>query len=88
MKTATLPPLRVEPELRKSALRVLHPGETLSAFVEEAVQLSIERRQSQAEFLARGIASGEKARETGKYVSASNVLKKLEKRLATARREK
>ena len=38
MKTATLPSLRVEPELRDAAESVLQAGETLSSFVETAVR--------------------------------------------------
>jgi len=33
MKTATIPPLRVDPELRKSVENLLNKGETLSSFV-------------------------------------------------------
>ena len=88
MKSATLPPLRVEPELRKAAERLLHRGETLSSFVEEAVRASVERRQLQEEFVARGLAAAASARESGEYVPAAAVLEKLERRLAQARKRK
>jgi ribosome-binding protein aMBF1 (putative translation factor) len=88
MKSATLPPLRVEPELRRAAERLLHRGETLSSFVEEAVRLSVERRGLQEEFLARGLASAASARESGEYVPAAAVLEKLERRLAQAHKRK
>ncbi|WP_333629965.1 YlcI/YnfO family protein, partial [Agrobacterium cavarae] len=56
MKSATLPPLRVEPEFREKAQSVLREGETLSSFIEEAVRKQVEIRKSQAEFIARGLA--------------------------------
>jgi len=36
-------------------------------------------------FLARGLASGEKARKTGRYISADAVMGKLARRLSAAR---
>ena len=47
MKTSTLPPLRVSPELRAAAEAVLAPGESLSSFVHDAVTRTIEFRRSQ-----------------------------------------
>ncbi len=88
MKTATLPPLRVEPRLRRSVELVLRDGESLSAFVEAAVRESVERRRNAAEFLARGIAAGAAADEAGSWVDAPDVLARLEKRLGRARRRR
>ena len=88
MKNATLPPLRVEPSLRRAAERLLREGETLSAFVESAVRSSVAQRQSQAQFVARGLASAAAAKESGRYVTAEDVVAKLEKRLAVARATK
>ena len=85
MKTRTLPPLRVTPELRRSAEAVLVEGETLSAFVLESVARNIESRQAQQAFVERGLASAERARKTGKYVPASAVMRKLSRRLDSAR---
>lgn len=88
MKTATLPPLRVEPKLRRSMKAVLRKGETISAFVEEAVRTSIDRRRAAAEFLARGIAAGRASDEANDWIPASAVFAKLERRLARARRQR
>lgn len=85
MKSANLPPLRVEPELRRDAERLLREGETLSSFVEEAVRQAVQRRAAQEAFVVRGLDSGARARETGQYVSAATVLAKLEKRLEQGR---
>ncbi|CAD7028421.1 prevent-host-death protein [Pseudorhizobium endolithicum] len=73
MKSATLPSLRVEPELRAAAESVLKEGETLSAFVENSVKAQIHYRKTQAEFIARGLASREKAKQTGIYYDADDV---------------
>ncbi|MBM3340705.1 MAG: prevent-host-death protein [Betaproteobacteria bacterium] len=86
MKTTTLPPLRVSPELRASAEAVLAEGETLSAFVLDAVSRSIEQRRAQQAFIARGLASRAKAKRTGQYVSADAVIRKLRSRLEKAKR--
>lgn len=85
MKTATFPSLRVSPEFRKAAEQVLQEGESLSSFVEESIRDNITRRQTQSEFVARGLSSREQARETGRYVSANTVLERLEKTLASAK---
>jgi hypothetical protein len=50
MKTATLPPLRVEAELRSEVERLLEPGESLSGFVERAVRESVSRRAEDLAF--------------------------------------
>lgn len=88
MKTATFPPLRVNPELRQAAEQILQEGESLSSFVEQSIRESIERRQLQREFIARGLRSGDEARRSGEYVSASAVIGRLEKMLASAKAAK
>ena len=86
MKTATIPSLRVEPALRQAAEDVLRDGESLSGFVESALREQIQQRQQQADFITRGLASREQAKASGVYVSSSAVLKKLEGRLAKAKK--
>jgi predicted transcriptional regulator len=86
MKTAAIPAVRVPPELRQAAEELLQAGETLSGFVEEAVRRNVEFRQAQKTFIERGLASGEAARKSGKYVSASTTLGKLARRVAKARK--
>lgn len=88
MKTATFPSLRVEPALRRAAEDVLREGESLSSFVEESVRAQIRQRQEQAEFIVRGMASRERAKAAGTYVSSSAVLRKLESRLARAKKRR
>ncbi len=86
MKTTTIPPLRVSPELRKQAEAVLGQGETLSGFVLDALNRNIEYRKARQEFIARGLASAAQARKTGKYVPADKVIGKLARKLVKARR--
>ncbi|MDQ1185336.1 YlcI/YnfO family protein [Agrobacterium larrymoorei] len=85
MKTATLPPLRVEPEFREKAESVLREGETLSGFIEEAVRKQVEIRKSQAEFIARGLASLEQAERTGLYYTTDDVLSSMQQKLEAAK---
>jgi predicted transcriptional regulator len=85
MKSATFPSIRVEPELRDAAESILGEGETLSGFVEQSIREGIERRRHQSEFIARGIASHDAARSSSDYLSSSEVLEKLGRRLDTLR---
>jgi predicted transcriptional regulator len=85
MKTATIPSLRVDPDLRQAAEEVLQEGESLSSFVEQSIRESVERRQARREFIARGLASRNEARETGAYVGSDVVIRRLEKMLARAK---
>jgi predicted transcriptional regulator len=86
LKTTTIPPLRVSPELRQQAESVLEEGETLSSFMLDALRHSIDLRQSQQAFVARGLASAAKAKATGKYIPADRVIAKLTRRLSAAKR--
>ena len=85
-KTSTIPPLRVNEEVRAAAEAALTEGETLSGFVLEAIQFNIQRRTLQQEFVARGLAARDEARRTGKYVSAEEVLAGLDNTLARLRK--
>ncbi len=85
MKTATIPALRVTPELRQAAESVLQEGETLSSFVEQSVRAQIKHRRFQKEFIARGLASRDEAKRTGVYYSAEEVLDELDQMLAQAK---
>jgi hypothetical protein len=77
MKTATIPAVRVEPELRAEVESLLGEGETVSQFVEASVRASVQRRRAQAEFVARGLRSRQEAHRTGHYVEADVVVSAL-----------
>jgi predicted transcriptional regulator len=85
MKTTTIPPLRVSPELREQAEAVLEQGETLSGFVLDALTRNIGYRKARQEFIARGLANAARAKKSGKYVSADKVIAKLARKLVKAR---
>ena len=82
MKTASIPSIRVAPELREDAERVLQEGESLSSFVEQSIRSNIAHRQIQQEFIARGLASRDEAGLNGEYFSSDEVLKELDEMLA------
>ena len=84
MKSATLPSLRVDPQLRDAAESVLLEGETLSSLIETSVRETIERRRARSEFIARGLMSRDDAKRTGIYHSANKVHAELKRMLAKA----
>lgn len=69
--------------MRAEIEAVLREGETLSKFVESAAIDAARRRRAQDEFLARGRASLAKAKRTGEFHPASEVLDRLQERLAS-----
>ncbi|MCW7539667.1 hypothetical protein OOT46_17650 [Aquabacterium sp. A7-Y] len=87
MKSAVLPQVRVEPELRNELEAVLHPGETLSEFVEASVRKAVEYRRVQTRFHQRGETAWENYQRTGVTVSADEVLERLQGKLDAKRRQ-
>lgn len=87
MKTATMPALRVQPELRQAAEEILRPGETLSAFVEDSLRRNVAFRRTQQEFITRGLASRDEAKKTGVYFSSDEVLAELDTIIASAKKK-
>jgi hypothetical protein len=73
MKSAVIPQVRVEPQLRAELEATLRNGETLSEFVEAAVREAAKRRRTQAEFISRGLAARDDARRTGVYFTLDQV---------------
>lgn len=86
MKSAILPQVRVEPQLRADVESVLAKGESLSEFVEEAVRRAVEYRRVQDDFHARGEASWQEYQRTGEAYPAEEVLEEL-RALTDARRK-
>ena len=77
MKTATIPALRVEPELRHSAEDILYKGETLSSFVIESLRQGIKNRQLEQDFINKGLVSRDQAKADNEYYDAKEVLIEL-----------
>ena len=87
MKSAVIPQVRVEPELRAELEAVLRQGETLSEFVETSVRNAVEFRRAQASFHERGQAAWEHYQRTGVSYSAEEVLGKLQAKLDAKRKQ-
>lgn len=88
MKTATLPPLRVEPTLRRAAEAVLREGESLSGLMEQSLRGEVNRRRMQAEFIARGLAARDEAKRTDVYFTVDEVHAELRAMLTAAETKK
>ena len=77
MKTATIPPVRIEPAFRAEMEHSLEDGESLASLVETAVRNEVARRQMQSEFVRRGIASVQKTVDMGDGIPAGAVIARL-----------
>lgn len=85
MKSSTFPSVRVEPELRQAAEKLLQEGESLSSFVEKSIRNQVRQRELQYQFIERGLKSGRDAKASGEYHSAEDVLAELDQILSDAR---
>jgi hypothetical protein len=87
MKSAVIPQVRVEPELRAELEAVLQEGETLSGFVEACVRNAVEFRRVQARFHERAQAAWEQYQSSGESVAAEEVVAKLQAKLDAKRKK-
>jgi len=87
MKTAVIPQVRVEPELRAELESVLRQGETLTEFVETTVRNAIAFRRVQTEFHARARAASQEYHRTGVSVPVDAVLDRLQSKLDAKRKK-
>ena len=87
MKTAVIPQIRVEPELRAELEAVLERGETLTEFVEATVRKAIAFRRVQTAFHARAQAASEEYHRTGVSVPVEQVLGRLQSKLDAKRKK-
>jgi len=86
MRSATFPPIRVEPEVRAEVEAVLREGESLTQFIEEAVVAAAARRRAQSEFVTRGETAIERWKKDGGGHTADEVMADLQARLDDAKR--
>ncbi|SQI38604.1 Uncharacterised protein [Leminorella richardii] len=84
-KTAVFPAVRVTADARRAVEEVLYEGESLSAFIEQSIELNVARRQAQDAFVARGLASRDSAKASGIYYNAESVMGELDDILKQAR---
>ena len=87
MKSALIPQVRVDPELRAELEAVLKKGETLSEFVLTSVRSAVETRRVQQRFHERGQAAWEHYQRTGESVPAEEVLATLQAKLDLRRKQ-
>ena len=87
MKSAVIPQVRVEPELRSELEAVLRRGETLSEFVETSVRNAVEFRRVQTRFHERGETAWAGYQRTGLAVPADEVLTQLQAKLDAKRKQ-
>ena len=87
MKSAVIPQLRVEPELRAELESVLRQGETLTDFVEATVRNAIAFRRVQTSFHVRAQAASEAYHQTGASVPVETVLQGLQSKLDAKRKK-
>ena len=87
MKTAAIPAVRVEPALRDQLPQVLRGGETKSSFAEHCVREAVDRRNEDAAFVARGLASIDATKRSSQLVPAAAVMDRLQARLDSAQRK-
>jgi Arc/MetJ-type ribon-helix-helix transcriptional regulator len=81
MKTAQLPPVRVDPPVRAEIEAALREGESLSEFVKTAALEAARRRKAQDAFLARGRAALAQAQRTGEWFAVDAALDTMRDRL-------
>jgi hypothetical protein len=87
MRSAVIPQIRVEPELRADLESVLKQGETLTEFVEATVRNAIAFRRVQSAFHARAQAASEEYHHTGVSVPVEPVLERLQAKLDAKRKQ-
>jgi len=86
MKSAFLPAVRVEPDLRRDAESVLDDGESLSDFIATCVRNGVKWRRTQDAFLTRYQDTVDRALRDGSGISPQELLKRVDDRLDEARR--
>ncbi len=87
MKSAVIPQIRVEPELRAELESVLKQGETLTDFIEATVRSAIAFRRVQMAFHERAQAASDEYHRTGVGTPVEAVLDRLQAKLETKRKK-
>ncbi len=87
MKTATLPPVRLSPELKKKIEGVLEEGESLSSFVIEAVTQKAQIRRERKAFVRKAMERSRQAERSGDFIPAEAVFERLEGALDRAKQK-
>lgn len=88
MKSAVIPQIRVEPQLRAELESVLQHGETLTGFVESSVRDAIAYRRAQTAFHERAQAASAEYHRTGVSVPVQTVVDRLQAKLDAKRNKR
>jgi hypothetical protein len=88
MRTATLPAVRVSPDIRALIESVLREGESLSTFIEQTAKQQAVRRKEDDAFYARGLAAAKRVDEGGKTYTLDEVMVSLRTMGAKKQRER
>jgi len=83
-RSATLPPIRVEPETKASLEAVLREGESLTQFIESAVRREAEFRTEQSAAVARAMKALRSADKGVGLLTTDEFLAGMEQRATTA----
>jgi predicted transcriptional regulator len=78
MKPSNFLSIRIDPNLKDAAEKVLESGESLTSFVEHSIRYQIRRRNLQRTFIERGLAAAAEAKHSDKYYSTEEVLAELD----------
>ena len=87
MKSAVIPQIRVEPELRAELESVLKQGETLTDFIEATVRSAIAFRRVQMAFHERARVASDAYHRTGVGTPVEAVLDRLQAKLEAKRKK-
>ena len=85
-RSATLPPIRVEPQTKASLEAVLREGESLTQFIENAVCREAQFRTEQNAAVARARKALRNADKGAGLMTAENFLAGMEQRAQDAQR--
>ena len=86
MKSAVIPEVRVDAQLRSDLQSVLNEGETLWEFVAISLKYAVEYRLVQTRFHARGQQAWEEFERSGKALSADVVLARMNEKIDAKRK--
>lgn len=84
-RTATLPPIRIEPETKATLESVLREGESLTQFIEQAVRSEAEYRAGQQAAVARARESLRAVDEGEGVMTSDEFLARMQQRAESAR---
>lgn len=82
MKTATIPSILMQPELREELESLLKEEGSLSELVPSVVLANVRQRRDSTEFMQRGLCFLGNTSKEDEYVKVNDVLKKLSQKLA------